>query len=569
MSRLRKAVLALVVTTVLSAAFAGIASAHPLGNFTTNQLVRVQIDEGAAELSYVLDQAEIPTFQLIQRYGVDSAADLSEADRAAIEAQLLEEVESGLVVSADGTEVSLGAPSDVALEFGEGQGGLDLIRLEASLSAPLPADVDTVEVENGAFDGRRGWQAVQAVAGEGTDVDSSVPASDPTEGLRVYPQDLLSTPSDVRTASLEVSAGDGELTAPASLDGRETTTDRADDGFANSLAGGDTSGILILFLLAAAFGWGALHALSPGHGKAMVAGYLVGARGTPRHAVILGVTVTATHTASVFLLGAITLAASQYILPEDLYPWLGVASGLMVVAIGATVMRSRFLRWREMRALAVAEERVSGAVHGHSHVEHDHVNGHGGEHAHDHDQHDHIHEHALVGAHAHEHAHAHGHAHPPTELSPLDQAHAESDALGHHDHDHEHHHDHDHTHSHGGHTHSHMPEGPITMRSLIALGVSGGIVPCPSALVVLIAAISQHRIGFGMLLILVFSLGLAATMTAVGLAVIWSGRLINRHKPETRLFGGRFAGALPALSASIIIVAGILISVRAIPELTI
>ena len=179
----------------------------------------------------------------------------------------------------------------------------------------------------------------------------------------------------------------------------------------------------------------------------MVAGYLVGARGTPRHAAILGLTVTATHTVAVFALGLVTLAASQYILPEQLYPWLGVLSGLLVVGIGLTVMRSRF------RSLA----RAQGA---------------GG--------------------------------------AERDERSTTATA-------HDHHHDH-HDHSHHDH-----PDGPITMRSLIGLGVSGGIVPCPSALVVLIAAISQHRIGLGMVLIVAFSLGLAATLTAVGLAVIYGG----------------------------------------------
>jgi nickel/cobalt transporter (NicO) family protein len=105
------------------------------------------------------------------------------------------------------------------------------------------------------------------------------------------------------------------------------------------------------------------------------------------------------------------------------------------------------------------------------------------------------------------------------------------------------------------------------MRSLIGLGVSGGIVPCPSALVVLIAAISQHRIGLGMVLIVAFSLGLAATLIAVGLAVIYGGRVITWLRPERRIFGSRFAGALPAISASVIVIAGVLITSRAIPQL--
>ena len=341
-----------------------------------------------------------------------------------------------------------------------------------------------------------GWDAIQILPGDGTDVHSSVPATDPTDGLRAYPSNLLSSPPSDREASFEVSAGSGQVTAPPGLSGGEVTTNRALDGFANALAGGNTHGLLIVFLLAAAFGWGALHALSPGHGKTMVAGYLVGARGTPRHAAILGLMVTATHTISVFALGLITLAASQYILPEQLYPWLGVLSGLLVVGIGLTVMRSRFHRWRVLRAQA-AQERE---------------------------------------------AQRDGHAH-------------------------DHHHDHDQDHGHGhGHSHDH-PDGPITTRSLVGLGVSGGIVPCPSALVVLIAAISQHRIGLGMVLIVAFSLGLAATLIAVGLAVIYGGRVITWLRPERRIFGSRFAGALPAISASVIVIAGVLITSRAIPQL--
>jgi ABC-type nickel/cobalt efflux system permease component RcnA len=214
----------------------------------------------------------------------------------------------------------------------------------------------------------------------------------------------------------------------------------------------------------------------------MVAGYLAGSRGRPKDAALLGLTVTITHTSAVFALGFITLAASAYVLPEDLYPWLGVASGAMVIAIGLWAIWTRLRRWRAMRV---------------------------------------------------EHEHGHNHVH----------------------------HHHDHSHDHG------PPEGPITTRSLIALGVSGGIVPCPSALVVLVAAISQHRLGLGFALILAFSIGLAATLTAVGLAVLHGGRLIARLRPERRLFGGRISGALPALSATLIVVAGTLITLRALPQI--
>jgi ABC-type nickel/cobalt efflux system permease component RcnA len=454
------------------------ALAHPLGNFTTNQLAQVRIDERQGRVHYILDQAEIPTFQQIQRFDQSGNGTIEGAERRLLLDSALSEISSGLELVADGRTVGLSAPQDARLSFPSGQGGLLLARVEADFTARLPDGTRRVELVNRAFSDRIGWRAIQILPGSGTDVTSSVAATDPTDGLRSYPQDFLSSPPDEGAASFQVRPGSGGITAPTGLEGGDSSQDRELGGFANSLAGGDSHGLLIVFLLAAAFGWGALHALAPGHGKAMVAAYLVGSRGTRRHALILGLTVTVTHTAAVFALGLVTLAASEYVLPEDLYPWLGVASGLMVVAIGFAVMRSRLRRWR-------SHSRAHAQVHHHDHVHGD--------------------------------RHSHGH--------------------------------------------------PLTTRGLVGLGVAGGLVPCPSALVVLIAAISQHRVGLGMALIGAFSLGLAATLTTVGLAVIWGGRALQRMRLERRLFGGRLAGVLPAVSASAIVLAGTLITLRAIPEL--
>ena len=243
-------------------------------------------------------------------------------------------------------------------------------------------------------------------------------------------------------------------------------------------------------LLLAAFGWGAVHALSPGHGKAMVAAYLVGARGTARHAVALGLTVTVTHTIGVFALGAVALGLSAYVLPEDLYPWLNLVSGLLVLGVGASVVRARVRRARTP------------------------ARGHGHDHAHDHD-------------HPHEH--------------------------GHHDHDHGHH-----DHGHGHHDH-----GDLRPRALLAMGASAGLIPCPSALVVLLGAVAQHQIGLGMVLIVAFSAGLAATLTGLGLLVVAAGRV------STRLSGaraGRVLAVLPALSAIAIVAVGLALTAQAVPK---
>ena len=233
----------------------------------------------------------------------------------------------------------------------------------------------------------------------------------------------------------------------------------------------------------------------------MVAAYLVGTRGTSRDALALGLTVTVTHTLGVFALGLVTLALSAYVLPEDLYPWLNLASGLLVVGVGATVLRSRL---RSRRRAAVAG------------------------HPHDHD-------------HAHDHTHDHGHSHA---------------------HDHSHDHAHSHGHSHGGRHHSHDVPDDLTPRALIAMGAAAGLLPCPSALVVLLAAISQHQVGLGLVLIIAFSLGLAATLTGLGIAVVHAGRLTARVDTSGRVFT-----VLPALSAALILCVGLGLTLQALPTL--
>jgi nickel/cobalt transporter (NicO) family protein len=470
----RRLPIALLVLVAAWSALTASADAHPLGNFTTNQLTTVRIDDDRVTLATTLDLAEIPSYQLRERFDSDDDGTIGAAERGPLVAELEREIQSGLELRADGRVLELDPVAAPELSFPTGQADLRLTRLELRHAAPLETLPRRVALANEAFAERTGWRAIQVLRGEGADVLSDVPASDPTRGLTAYPADLLTSPLDQRSASFEITAGSGEVSAPDGLAPADLSSDRGGGGFAELLTR-DAGGWLVILLFAAAFGWGALHALSPGHGKAMVAAYLAGSRGRPRHAFALGATVTLTHTAAVFALGLVTLALSEYVVPEDLYPWLGVASGAMVVAIGIWVMRSRFRRWRGARA---------GAEHGHHHH------------------------------------------------------HAPRDG-----------------------------DAPIRARELVGLGVSGGLVPCPSALVVLVAAISQHRVGFGLALIVAFSLGLAATVTAVGLATIWGQRLVRRIRPERALFGGRFSGAFPALSAGLIVLVGVLITYRAWPEL--
>jgi nickel/cobalt transporter (NicO) family protein len=431
------------------------ADAHPLGNFSINHLTYVSVSPDRVELRYVLDQAEIPTFQERGK----SSAEVLAAKRA--------EVLRNLTVTADGRAVPLRALPGATIALPPGQGGLRLTRVELPLAADAPGARDVV-VRDGTFAGRVGWKAIVPRPGTGTAVRTAAERGDPTNGLRTYPRSSLESPREQRTAALTARPGDGTLAAPPGHGAGATASDsdRSGDGFTGVLQDAlDGDGVLVLLLLAA-FGWGAIHALSPGHGKAMVAAYLVGTRGTARHAAALGGIVTVTHTAGVFALGLVTLLLSQFLVPEDIYPWLTLASGLLVVVVGGTVLRGRIRAARHSRA------------------------------------------------------HAHGH-------------------------DHHHHHHHE----------------EVSMKGLLAIGASAGLIPCPSALVVLLGAIAQHEVALGMLLIVAFSLGLAASMTAIGVAVVYAGRLTARLD-----FKGRVATALPVVSGLVIVGAGLILSAQAIPE---
>jgi ABC-type nickel/cobalt efflux system permease component RcnA len=458
-SRVVRATLVGALSALAVLALPAAAGAHPLGNFSINHLTQVSASRDRIDLRYVLDQAEIPTFQ--ERGRSESAV------LAAKEA----EVRRHLTLVVDGRPIGL-TVTGAALTHPPGQGGLPLTRVELSLRTAVRG-AQRVAVHDETFPGRVGWKAIVARPGAGTDVRSSAPSGDPTGGLRHYPQDSLSSPLDERTATLSVHPGSGRLTAPRGPGGRaETTGNRASDGFAGVFADAASGHGALVFLLLAALAWGAVHALSPGHGKTMVAAYLVGTRGTARHALALGATVTVTHTAGVFALGLVTLGLSQYVLPEQLYPWLNLASGLLVVLVGAGVLRGRVRRLR-------------------------------------------------------------AHTHPD-----------------------------DHGHGPGHHHHHHGPED-LTWRGLLGMGASAGLIPCPSALVVLLAAIAQHQVALGLLMIVAFSLGLAGTLTALGLLVVLGGRMASRLRVPPA-----FAAALPAVSAVVIVAAGFVLTVRALPQLT-
>jgi nickel/cobalt exporter len=467
----------LVVVAVLALSFLGAAAAqaHPLGNFTINRFSRVQVSGDRVYVLYVLDLAEIPTFQA--REQVRALGRHGYASRTT--AKLLRH----LSLTVGGRPVTLRSLKH-ALAFPPGQAGLRTTRLEAVYgSGPIASGTQSAAYHDANFAGRIGWKEVVVRADAGATLQSSTaPGASISQELRAYPKDLLQSPLDVTSADASFSPGSGLGVVPA-LDSRRALDQRvgvravSDSGFA-ALIGRDRLplGAVLVSLLVALF-WGAAHALSPGHGKTIVAAYLVGAHGTRRDAVLLGVTVTITHTIGVFALGLITLSLSQFVLPEHLYPWLNLVSAVLVVAVGAAVVGQR------LRAA-----RAPSGRQGH--------------------------------AQPHDHTHPHDHAHP-----------------------------HPHSRSH--------------TRGILGVGISGGLIPCPTALVVLLAAISLHRIGYGLVLILAFSIGLAATMTGIGILAVSARRVFERVD-----FNGGVVRLLPALSAFAILGLGLAMTIRALPALT-
>jgi ABC-type nickel/cobalt efflux system permease component RcnA len=524
-------------------------AAHPLGNFSVNRYSRLEVGATQLTVYYVLDMAEIPTFQETQAIDADRDGRLSEAETGAYAARRIAGIQQALRLTVNGAPAYLQV-RDYALNFPAGQGGLTTLRLQVAYQAPLPAGDVTLAYEDTSEPERPGWREIVARAAGGRALQAaSVPAGDVSDELRAYPDDLLTSPLNVRSARLTALAAPGAAGAAA---GARAQAERARDAFAALIAAESLTLPVLLLSLLVAFGLGAAHALAPGHGKTVVAAYLVGARGTARHAVALGLTVTITHTIGVFALGLVTLFLAQYILPERLYPWLGALSGLLVIGIGLGLVRARLRGLRRQpavvapRAAAPAELALAGAYAGPATAagqasddpawrHHAHAGAH--RHGHDHLHHDHDHPHDH-----HHHDDAHGHDHP-------------------HDHHHQRHGWLGADHAHGPHTHTHALPERITWRNLVALGISGGLIPCPSALVVLLSAIALHRVGFGLLLIVAFSAGLAAVLTAIGLLLVYAGRLFDRLPTE-----GRLLRALPVVSAGLVTLAGVAITLQALGE---
>jgi len=517
--------------------------AHPMGNFSVNHYSKITLEGDRVNLHYVIDLAEIPTFQALQDGGVTASGDVAAIRRYAAERGA--ELGRGLRLTLAGEPLTLHLKSSRII-FPPGAGGLPTMKMGFVYEALYPPTLDRTRAilhyVDANYEGRSGWKEIIATAPGGALSRSSVPATDRSAGLTDYPTDLLNSPPQDLEATVEaklslaaaavLAQGPQKQSAvaapqailplprPATIQGSHPApavplTEAARPG-ARRIPEPETPAPVLQaneqktprsrftelittqrlspwFLFTAALiamGLGALHALEPGHGKTIVAAYLVGSRGTARHAALLGVIVTLSHTAGVFALGAITLYASRYIVPEHLYPWLGVFSGITIAALGCYM----FLR------------RLSGTATDHSHGESG-LEGHF----------------TFFKRRATEEAAA-----AQMEAGPAVLAAASNKR--------------------------------VSMTQLFTLGVTGGIIPCPAALIVLLSAFALHRIALGFFLILAFSVGLAAVLIAFGMLMVYARRFMS-HLQEDGPITKRW---LPLASSAFITVLGLGVMVQAL-----
>jgi ABC-type nickel/cobalt efflux system permease component RcnA len=535
-----------------------------LGNFTINQYCGAVLNRNSVDLHYAVVFGQLPALGELHRADTDGNGVTTQAERDAYVAALAPRLADGMALRIDGVPVPLrathwssGLPSE--------QGGFSL-RIDVDFAAPLPAatrpGARTLEFDNENYPGRMGWheivvESAPGIAAFATDAFSTsltdglksaiavLPPGGPLDERSVHlqfvagpapldadllePRPRVAAPAPAAAAASEPptpvaprAAGTAPEATPAvrgttAIGGGATWIEGATRRLVDSIAAPVLAPQVTLVVLLAAVLLGAVHALSPGHGKTVVGAYLIGSRGTPRHALFLGLIVTVTHTIGVFVLGFATLYASRFIVPERLFPILSLVSAVLVLAMGLTLLaqRSRAVRAVLFRrttppVFQAVERSAFGRGRG--------ILAPGGQV---------VHAHVRVQGHAHDHGDGGWHSHG------------------------------------GGPAHSHLPPGSlgekITWRSLLTLGISGGLVPCPSALVLLLAAVALNKTAFGMWLVVAFSLGLALTLSAVGMAFLYA-----RNRFGAARAGGRWALVLPVMSALMITGVGTLLCVGAL-----
>jgi ABC-type nickel/cobalt efflux system permease component RcnA len=441
------------------------ASAHPLGNFTINIYSGLVVEPGQLVVNYVLDMAEIPTYQ--ERSAIDANGDgrITAAERATYGVRKGARLLHGVNANVDGRGITLHVVSS-SVRFRSGQAGLPILRLEAVFAGRIPRS-GALEYHEGNYAGHIGWREITAVGASGDVIlRSSVPRTSVSDDLLHYPTALLSNPLDVTDATVSFGpgmSGAAPVLSDASVgDARPGISGAA---FARLATWSHVSFPVLLVALVLAMGFGAAHALLPGHGKTIMAASLLGAGGRTRQAVQVGVAVAFMHTVTVLVLGVVATTLLRFA-PEQVYPWLTLGTGCLVLGLGGAMFLTRY--------------RASRAHRGNTHA---HVDGH---------------THALP-----------------------------------------------------------VSDRPLSRKGLVALALAGGILPSPTALVVLVSTVGvQHRAAFGLALVVAFSVGLASALVGVGLLAL-------RIRAFTfRRLTGRLASLLPVVSAAIVICVGLFLSAK-------
>jgi nickel/cobalt transporter (NicO) family protein len=514
----RRFVIALLLS-VVAAALPATALAHPLGNFTINHYAGLTIGRDTIRLDVVIDMAEIPTFQ--ERLRLDTDGDGSVSDEEAATAAPTECATEGraLRLAVGGRPVDVGIAGSAAVSFPAGLGGLSTMRIECGFDVPLDAELSgatTITFSDTSFTDRIGWREVIA-AGDGVAIKADgLPKTSPSQRLTSYPADLISQPLDMRLATIVATPAAEPAASPAPAEpaaGRAVATGataaQASGGLVGAVPGGvggelpaifqaaDMTPIVLLLSVLTALALGASHAVTPGHGKTLMAAYLVGTRGTPLHAVGLGLTVTISHTLGILVLAALIVGAQGLLPPDVVVRTAPVIAAVTIVVIGGWMLIA------ELRRRVAARSRIAASPH--------------------------------------EHGHDHGH-----------------------DHADEHEHPHAATHSHGGMTHSHLPptDATISWRGLIALGLAGGLIPSTSALFILLGSIVAGRPAFGFVLVVVFGLGMALVMSAVGLAMVFARTRLDRFPSGSG--AGRLAHHATLVAAVVVLAFGVYLTAQAI-----
>jgi ABC-type nickel/cobalt efflux system permease component RcnA len=497
------AILATVGTALL--AVAGPASAHPLGNFSINHYAAVYVSSGSVDVDLVVDLAELPSIEAMRDIDTDGDRILSAAEAQAARGPLCTDKSSGLQLQIGGRPIGLDLWA-AGLHQQQGAGGLTTLRLVCELRAESVAveGAFALSISDTGDAGRLGWREI-VVRGDGLLTEPAGSTDDVTSRLTNYPTDLLTQPLDERSLDVTLRPGGppvarAEFPDASPLEGPAgaaiSAPERSRPGTLGELNAlpplGELSlgAALVGILLAAVAGAG--HALSPGHGKTIMAAYLVGTNGSTRHALLLGAAVTLSHTLGVLVLAAVVLLAADMLPPEQLYPILTAVSGAAVTVIGAGLLVGCLRRFARSR-------------------NHDH---------------DHPHEHVSV--------HRHGwrvHSHDVSQTADAD-----------------------------------APSLP-GRRGLIAIGVAGGLVPSPAALVLLLAAIAAGQPAYGLVVALSFGVGMAAVLSGIGLLLVHGRRrLSNRfERSGSRLPAAqRLSAAMPWAIAIVITASGVLLTSQAL-----